>query len=222
MAATVLFIGKRNDAGTAQALAFLQQFAVSDLSVALGNFGDPFPTNVAAADAIFSYLSPWIVPAGMLNRAAIALNFHPGPPEYPGIGCTNFALYDGASTYGVTCHHMAAAVDSGSIVTVRRFPVYDSDSVFSLTSRAYAYLLTLWYELIPLWAAGSPLPKADETWARRPYRRHELNELCRIDSQMTEHEVRRRVRATTFPGKPGPRVVIGQHEFTLDDASSRK
>ena len=28
-----------------------------------------------------------------------AVNFHPASPDYPGIGCNNFALYDNAYLY---------------------------------------------------------------------------------------------------------------------------
>ncbi len=75
-------------------------------------------------DYIISYLSRWVVPAELLERARrAAVNFHPASPDYPGIGCNNFALYENAAEYGVTCHHMAPRVDSGEIIAVRRFPV---------------------------------------------------------------------------------------------------
>ena len=88
-------------------------------------------------------------------------NFHPGPPEYPGIGCTNFAIYDAASTFGVTCHHMNPKVDTGNMVSVKRFPLYDNDTVFSLTQRCYGYIFQQFYEIAPLILAGDELPQSE-------------------------------------------------------------
>lgn len=83
---------------------------------------------------MISYLCPWILPEHLLERAKVAsVNFHPGPPEYPGIGCTNFAIYNQEVIFGMTCHHMATRVDTGKIVAVRRFPLFPTDTVLSLT-----------------------------------------------------------------------------------------
>ncbi len=65
---------------------------------------------------IISFVSPWIIPENLLNSAQkAAINFHPGPPDYPGTGCYNFALYEGTKKYGVTAHHMEKKVDTGNI-----------------------------------------------------------------------------------------------------------
>ena len=46
-------------------------------------------------DIIINYLGSWIIPKKNLNQTKfININFHPGPPEYPGTGCYNFALYN--------------------------------------------------------------------------------------------------------------------------------
>ncbi|MCK5346414.1 MAG: hypothetical protein KAR20_23550, partial [Candidatus Heimdallarchaeota archaeon] len=82
----------------------------------LGERGDLFPEEAKniESDLVLSYLSPWIVPKHILEKTTKwNINFHPGPPEYPGIGCFNFALYDEANEYGVTAHIMEEKVDSG-------------------------------------------------------------------------------------------------------------
>jgi methionyl-tRNA formyltransferase len=71
-----------------------------------------------------------------LDRAKhAAFNFHPGSPDYPGIGCLNFELYEEAREYGVTCHHMVPKVDTGGIIAVKHFAIFDSDCVASLLAR---------------------------------------------------------------------------------------
>lgn len=76
-------------------------------------------------------------------------------------------------------------------------------------------MLTLFYEVVSEIIQRRPLPSCDEAWKRRPYKRAELNALCRITPDMSPEEVRRRVRATTFPGMPGAYVGIEGIRFTL-------
>jgi methionyl-tRNA formyltransferase len=157
----------------------------------------------------------------LLNRAQVAsINFHPGPPEYPGIVCTNFAIYNSESTYGVTCHHMASTVDTGKIIAVKRFPLYPTDTVLSLTQRCYVYILTLFYEIASELYFGNSLPSCNETWKRKPYKRVELNELCKINRDMDTEEIKKRIKATTFPNAPGAYIEIDGMRFSYDQSKS--
>ena len=72
-----------------------------------------------------------------------------------------------------------------------------------MTERCYGNILTLFYEIAQLILAGDDLPQSDEFWKRKPYTRKELNELCRITSDMSEEEIKRRVKAVTFPNEQG-------------------
>jgi len=194
---SVLFLGKANDAHVARAAAFCRlNFARA--SSYLGNWGDPLPDGAASwtGDLIISYLSRWIVPPGLLDRAKIAINFHPGPPEYPGYGCNNFAIYEGAAEYGVTCHHMAPRVDAGPIIAVTRFPVLSSDNAGTLLARAYDFQIVLFYAIVGRIVRGEALPASAETWTRTPFTRKEFGELGRLTPGMNEAEIARRKRAT--------------------------
>jgi methionyl-tRNA formyltransferase len=212
---SILFIGKRGDAFCQQALDFVQQHFPECVAV-LGCRGDRFPESLSwwRGDVILSYLSPWIIPGHVLRRARRAsINFHPGPPEYPGIGCTNFAIFNNEKQFGVTCHHMAEQVDTGPIIAVRRFPVQDKDTVLSLTRQCYAHLLALFYEMAALLLDGADLPCAPEQWTRPPYRRAELEALCRVLPEMSEEEIRRRVRAVDYPDAPGAYLELAGIRF---------
>jgi len=212
---SLLLFGKNDDVCCERARDFVA-LHFPGARFALGRRGEPFPRSFDDwnGDYLVSYLSPWIITDRLLKQARIAaFNFHPGPPEYPGIGCTNFAIYNRESVYGVTCHHMAASVDTGPIIAVERFPVLPRDTVHSLTQRCYAYMLSLFYELVSGILAGRPLPTSEESWRRRPYTRAELDALCRITPDMPSVEVQRRVRAVTFPGAPGAFVEIDGLRF---------
>ena len=84
---------------------------------------------------------------------------------------------------------MNPKVDTGKIIAVKRFPIFETDTVHSLTEGCYGNILTLFYEIAQLILSGDDLPQSDEFWKRKPYTRKELNELCKITSDMSEEEV---------------------------------
>lgn len=197
---SILFLGKANDAYCERAMHFCQT-RFKDVTACLGVWGDPLP-EVARnwdGDYILSYLSRWVVPAYLIMRARKAsINFHPAPPEYPGIGCNNFALYENAKEYGVTCHHMAPKVDTGKIIAVRRFPVSPQEGVAELLERTYEHQIALFLQIVGQLAEGKDLPRSNERWARQPYTREEFNALFLITPGMSKEEIARRIRAVSY------------------------
>ncbi len=164
---------------------------------------------------MISFISSWIYPGTLLSNAAIgAINFHPGSPEYPGTGCTNFAIYDEAKEYGVTCHHMNEGVDSGKIIAVKRFPLDENDTVYSVTQHCYQLIEEMFYEIMNRILKGQPLPDSVEKWKRKPFTRKQLDELCTITQGMTEEEINKRIKATTYK-TPWAFTKIGKHIFKL-------
>jgi len=199
----VLFIGKKDDYYSGIAAQFIQ-LHFPNSKIVFSSRHIPFPEELFEwkGDYIISYLAQWIIPAALLSNAGIAaINFHPGPPAYPGIGCTNFALYNGEKEFGITCHHMQPMVDSGSIIAVRKFPILPDDTVYSLTHRCYAEIINLFYFIITGIIQGKELPKTDEAWLRKPYTRKQLDALCELTNDMDQAEINRRLKATTFGDK---------------------
>jgi methionyl-tRNA formyltransferase len=197
---SLLFLGKADDPDCADALEFCQQH-FSQVTYCLGKWGDPLPENIRKweGDYIISYLSRWVVPEELLKRAKIAaINFHPASPEYPGIGCNNFALYEDAKEYGATCHHMAGKVDTGRIIKVRRFPVHPKDGVEEILKRTYENQMALFLEIAQIMAEGKELPTSAEAWTRPPFSRKQFEELFRITADMSQDEIARRVRAISY------------------------
>lgn len=191
--------------------------AFRDVSYHLGDWGDPLPDSAMgwSGEYVISYLARWVLPERLLDRAArAAINFHPAPPEYPGIGCSNFALYDGVTEFGVTCHHMAAAVDTGAIIAVKRFAVLPDDTVGSLQQRAYEKQFELFSEIVARIAGGNPLPESQLRWSGNPHTRAQLDELARVTPDMEAGEIARRVRATNW-GAWKPTVDLGGFVFEL-------
>lgn len=214
--ASVLFLGKADDVYVEKALLFCQM-NFANVTAHLGEWGDPLPDSAASwtGDYIISYLSRWVVPGYLLEKAKVAaFNFHPASPDYPGIGCNNFALYENAKEYGVTCHHMAAKVDTGKLIAVKRFPVFPTDDVASILARTYDHQIVLFYEVLGMILNDQPLPVLEETWTRKPFSRKEFNQLRQITPDMTAEEIGRRIRATAY-GEWQPWVEIAGYVFSL-------
>ena len=213
---SLLLLGKADDADCARALEFCQK-NFAPVTHCLGQWGDPLPEEIRRweGDYIVSYLSRWVVPEDLLLRARkAAINFHPASPDYPGIGCNNFALYEDAKEYGVTCHHMAPKVDTGRIIAVRRFPIHPEDDVAALLKRTYENQLALFFEIVQLMADGKDLPVSHETWTRPPFTRAQFIELFRITPDMSKDEIARRIRAVSYKGWQ-PYVEIEGYRFEL-------
>ncbi len=173
----------------------------------------PVVSPPAGSTILLSFLSPWILPPALLDAARLALNFHPGNANYPGIGAYNFALYEGADEYGAVCHHMAARVDTGAIVIERNFAVDPEERVETLKLKTMGVMLEMFEEIVGQLARGLEPSEAPIAWRRRPFTRRELETLCQLTPAMDEEEMRRRIRAVAYPGFPGARIEIAGTTF---------
>jgi len=195
---------------------------IKDSKILIGDWGIPMPQELFDwnGDYIISFLSPWILPEEVLNKTKIAaLNFHPAPPKYPGIGCYNYAIYNNEKEYGVTCHYMSKKVDSGDIVAVKMFPLHGNESVLSLKEKSMTYMTKLFYEIMDFILNEKELPKSSEKWAREAYTRIEFQELCKMSLTMSKEELIKRIRATYFPGALDyPSIELGGKKYFLIDS----
>ena len=146
---------------------------------------------------IIAVMSGVIVPTDVL--AALdgpAYNFHPGPPEYPGSCVAGFAIYHGATSFGVTLHEMAGQVDSGPIIDVRRFDVPPGAKFQELEVLAFQAAIQMFVDYAPKLALDSaPLPRKDISWTGPLRTRAQADRLSEITSNLTEDEIARRYRA---------------------------
>lgn len=211
----ILFFGQKGHWAVDKCLEFLASMQCN-VDPCLAGQGEKLPEDLGWIDydLIVSYLSPWIIPVHIFQKARIgALNFHAGPPEYPGLGGVNFAIYDGTTEFGVTCHHMGEKPYSGNIIAVDRFPLYSSDTANSLTNRCHYFMLTMFINTMRTAIVGQYLEALDEKWARPQYTRSQVDDLRCIESSMNPDEIRRRVLSTTDPDLPGAYIELGGVRF---------
>ena len=213
----MMFYKKRNPFCQYAEFILKSHFHEDDILLVSGNLGDPLPEDLAwyNPEYVISFLSPWIIPKQLLGIAkTAAINFHPGSPDYPGTGCYNLALYEGAAKYGVTVHHMKERVDTGNIIMTAYFETAAYDTVESLKLKSMNRLLSCFEEIAALIAKNAPLPQSEEHWRREPFTRKRMLELFEIDpARHGEEEVRRRIRASAYPGCEGACVTVAGHKF---------
>jgi methionyl-tRNA formyltransferase len=211
----ILFFSKKDDEFANKAAAYTK-LLFPETIVFLGSRGDQFPNaelDMWKGDYIFSYLSPWIIPNSLLENAGRgSINWHPGTPRYPGIGCTNFAIYNDEKEFGITCHFMKKKVDTGAIIEVRRFSILENDTVYSVTQKCYAHILSSYYGILEKIFNNQSIELCGEEWEREPYTRKELNALCKIELQMSREEVDKRIKSTTYD-RPWAYTIIQGRKF---------
>lgn len=204
----VLFISRSDAFNINNIVEFVSENFDSTICVEERSSDLPSDINDWEGEYIFSYLCPWLLPKTLIKKASnLAINFHPGSPSYPGTGCYNFALYHEAKHYGVTCHHLAPKIDSGDIIRIESFNILRNDTVKSLIDRTYVYLNYLFFNITLDILCNNEVKTSNLKWERKPYRKKDLDNLCKLSKTMDDDEIKKRIRATTFKGKPGPYYV---------------
>lgn len=222
----MLFMGRRGDERSSALLNFIKDLSGDVTAVWSDGPGTRLPNEVMAwrGGFIVCYRSHIIVPPDLIGQAAVAaINLHPGPPNYRGTGCVNFALYDGAAEYGCTSHLLAREIDAGDILDVRRFPVELGDDVASLLRRTHETMLVQAKDVVRRLIAGgrNALEQMlndcrDERWEGPVGRARDLDDLMQVTADMSADELERRTRATKV-GKWRPFLMIDGKKFVLAD-----
>jgi len=167
---------------------------------------------------LVAFATPVIVPPAVLEKLGYrAYNFHPGPPEFPGLSPAQYAVYRGARQFGVTLHEMAAKVDAGPIVMARRFPLPAGISVTVLEQQSYGALAQLFWDFAPaLVGSDAPLPHSADAWSGKKTSRRSYETLCAISPDIPRDELDRRISAFGT-GQFGliPTVTLHGHRFRL-------
>lgn len=165
-------------------------------------------------DYIISFLSPIIIPKSTLDKSDTKLNFHPGPPKYPGIGCYNFALHNGETMYGVVCHEMEEKVDTGRIILHKKFRISKGETVASLKEKSMLYLTAMFFEIMDNLEAIPPVKYQYSSipWERKPYTHKDLESLVKgacVFGNIPRAEFEKWYNACYYPGaQDRPHIYI--------------
>ena len=169
-------------------------------------------------DIIISYISDYVLSDKILKKTKLYnINFHPGPPDYPGYGCFNFALYNKAKYYGCTAHLMNKKVDTGKIIDVRNFKLKKNESVLTLSDKTYKHMYFQFKNIINHLAKKKKIKLSNIKWTRKPYKKKQLEKLCKLELNMSKSEVDKRIMATSYPNKPGAYLNFKGNKFVISE-----
>ncbi len=227
----VLFFGRKNCSDSEKALLLLKDLKFKVTFIESSNRGEKIPKKGLnwKGDYIFCFRSLYILPKEIIRNAKIAaINFHPGPPEYPGSGCVNFALFEDSKKYGVTAHLMNENIDSGEILSCKRFPINKTDNLESLLKRTHKELFILFTSFIAsIERKGNEYinelknKNKKEKWPSKARKIKELNSLQIIDININKKNLERIIKATYTKQFP-PKIVLHGYEFLLSKPDKKK
>lgn len=168
---------------------------------------------------ILSFRSYIILQEKELDECELAINFHPAPPRYPGVGGYNFAIYNEDCEYGVVAHHMTKKIDNGKIIKIQSFPIDDFQSIKTLKDKSNQVLLELFRETVDELIAAGNRKSLDTSWnsinvgwSGIAKTRAELNEFCTVTLETSHVEIQRKYRACYYP--PSHSLILKSGEDT--------
>lgn len=165
-------------------------------------------------DILISFISDKIISPYILKQTKLYnINFHPGPPEYPGFGCYNFALYEQSNTYGCTAHIMEKKVDTGKILNVRRFKLTKKINLTDLIKKTHIESQKQYKHIIKKLSLNKNLDLHNEHWSRKPFKKKNLDKLCELNLMMPLKEIKKRIKATYYPNKPNAYIKFKGLKF---------
>ena len=170
---------------------------------------------------IISYRNAIILRKKNIELANIAaINIHPGPPKYRGVGCLNYALYNNEKTYGFTIHLIEEKIDGGQILYVKNFLINKNSSVESLLDLTHKNCLkysTIFFKSIFKDSRNLDIFKKNNKnikWSKIIKSRKDLNNFYRLN-KFDVKEVEKKIRATNYKNYK-PFIKIKNYKFILE------
>lgn len=180
-----------------------------------------FFTRKHTFDYTLSFLSKKILKKNFLKRTKyFNINFHPGPPRYPGIGCYNFALLNNEKKYGVTAHEINEKIDNGKIITIKYFTLPKNCSLEKLIKLSYDNLIKLFCEVIKM-IKDNNLNFSNENWKRKAYTKKDLDKASEIKLTFTKVKIIKILKCFYFKNTPPPFIKLRNIKFYYDNNYSK-
>jgi methionyl-tRNA formyltransferase len=171
---------------------------------------------------LISFFSAVIVSKNTIDSLGFgAINFHPGPPNYPGWAASNFAVYEGVKSFGVTAHYMNEEVDRGEIIAIDLFAVKENIDVNELVDKSIDSLINLMHRLSIQLVHEEPIIPLQIPWGARRTTKKMFNNYCQLEESISKEEFLKRVKAfggfstSSLQLNSENRVFVVDHESTV-------
>jgi methionyl-tRNA formyltransferase len=142
-------------------------------------------------------------------------------PEWRGADPITFAILSGQPTTGVSLMLLTAGMDEGPLLAQADYELDAAETTPSLTQKLIELSDHMLREIIPLYAAGSIQPQAQDTATVAPSKTPTYSrKLSKADAELKltkpAAELEREIRA--FLGWPGSRTKLGTVEVIITQA----
>ncbi len=173
-------------------------------------------------DYIFCFRSFYILKNNILKRVnKAAINFHPGPPEYRGMGCVNYALYNNSKFYGCTAHLINEKLDNGKIIDVKKFKINKRNSISQVLRKTYITMNGMAISVIknikknPNFVENQIFKNKDIKWSNKIKKLKDLNNFYQINKNIKKKDFLNKIRATDTPNFK-PYIKLYGKKFILE------
>ncbi len=206
MLGNVLFFGRKDCIYSNKLKSFLKQKSKNFYYIQSSFSGEKIRISKfkkIKLDYIFSFRSFYILKKEFLKKCKkAAINFHPGTPDYRGIGCINFALLNNEKYYGCTAHIINQKIDNGKILSVKRFKIRNNDNVQSCLEKTYKLMFKQAKDIIKILNKNEHnLMKLIEKnkkikWSKILKTKKDLEKIYLINKNISKKNLLRRIKST--------------------------
>lgn len=168
-------------------------------------------------DYLISYLCPYKIKNKFLKKTTLYnINFHPGPPVYPGFGCYNYAVFNNDKYYSCTAHLMNSRIDSGKIFQVEKFRLKKNISLSDLIELSNKKLFVLFKKVLLKIISNKLKIKKVCEWGKKKYTKKFFNDKFSTLELKINKEIFDRYIEATYNKKLGyPIIKINKKKFKL-------
>ena len=151
-------------------------------------------------DYLISFLNSMYISKSVRKKIKISsFNFHPGPPEYPGFGCYNFALLDKVNFYGSTVHMINDKFDNGKILKVSKFKIsYEKFNLEKLISKTHKNIIKQAKDFINDIQNKQLKIKGNFKWKKKAYTKKEFEIAREIKINDSKENVLKKIKAFSY------------------------
>ena len=162
-------------------------------------------------DYLISFLYSKVIPIKILKNTNICnINFHPGPPKYPGYGCYNYAILNGDKNYACTVHLMNSKFDNGKIIDVESFSISKKLTLENLIKKTHQKLFFLLKKNLK---KNFKIEANNYRWGKKYYTKKEFEKKREVKPNISAKDFKKKLRAFQYKGYPSLYVKIRGVKF---------
>lgn len=157
------------------------------------------------------------IPGWLINKATVAINFHPAPlPEYQGCAVSSWGIIYGERKWGVTCHVLSEDFDKGDLIEVDRFDIDETiiKTGYDLSALSWKKSFEQFKRILEKLISGEELIGMSQNEGQY-YSKADLDAIKKINVGQNTDDIERLINGLWNPPFEGAYIEINQKRFYL-------